>query len=98
MNKFNKPNDRNQFCIDYGSKLATVNGPSKNAVQKPAEQVVRNIPIKIEPKEPEKSEEEEIVELEAEEEEVEESSSQSESEEESEEGELPGLVCITSDN
>ena len=94
MNKFNKSNDRNQFCIDYGSKLNTANGPAQNSVQrnvaspKPTE-VVRNIPIKIEAKEPEK-EEEEVIELEAEEE-VEESSEESEeseSEEESEEGEL----------
>lgn len=93
MNKFNKSNDRNQFCIDYGSKLQpngpnksinSVSTPAQSLVKKPAEQVVRNIPIKIEPKE-EKEEEEEVVELEVEEESSEESS---ESEEESEEGEF----------
>lgn len=88
MNKFNKPNDRNQFCIDYGSKLNSLH-------KKPAEpQVVRNIPIKIEPETPKEEEEEEVVELE-----VEESSENEESsEEESEEGEcslyLKNLLII----
>lgn len=94
MNKFNKQNDRNQFCIDYGSKL---NSAQKKPVEPPTPQVVRNIPIKLEPAEPAKEEpEEEVVELEAEEEE--ETSEEESSEEESEEGELGHLGDIVGES